>query len=158
MNKKIIYQGGIIILFLIILFFGIITLTIFFLKHSSKAEVCLKKFCFKVKIAQSSLQREKGLMYRKSLPKNEGMLFIFPKEDYHSFWMKNTFISLDIIWLDKNGEVVFISKNNKPCLNESCPIIKPTAKAKYVLEINSGLVDQLNLRVGEKAQINYLTF
>ena len=84
-------------------------------------------------------------MFVKEMPENEGMLFIFEKSGIYPFWMKNTLIPLDIIWLDENQNIVFIKKNALPCKEDPCPSINPNKTARYVLEINSGLVDKLNL-------------
>jgi len=115
--------------------------------------VCIGKDCFYVEIADTPEKRNQGLMYRENLDEDRGMLFIFEKEEIYSFWMKNTLIPLDIIWLNENKEVVFIVKNAQPCEEENCPSIKPDKEARYVLEINAGLVDKIGLKTG-----NYLTF
>ena len=111
--------------------------------------VCFAENCFFVEIADTPEKKSQGLMYREKLAENRGMLFIFDKEGNYSFWMKNTLIPLDIIWLNENKEVVFIKNNAQPCQNE-CPAIKPDAEAKYVLEINSGLANKINLNLGDK--------
>lgn len=89
-------------------------------------------------------------MNRENLPLDQAMLFIFSAEARHGFWMKNTLIPLDIIWLDKNQKVVFINKNTPPCGQEPCEIIKPDRDALYVLEINAGLADKTKLETGDK--------
>ena len=89
-------------------------------------------------------------MFREELDSNEGMLFIFNDEAAYSFWMKNTLIPLDIIWLNRGKEVVFISKNVQLCENDSCPLISSNKKALYVLELNAGMADKIGLNVGDK--------
>lgn len=119
--------------------------------------VCIKPFgkaqgeetCFDVELAKTTVQIERGLMYRKELDRNMGMLFIFEKEDIYPFWMKNTLIPLDIIWIDVNGKVVYISQNAEPCKDLTCPLITPSGKAKYVLEINGGISKEFGLTVGD---------
>jgi len=106
--------------------------------------VCFKKNCVEVELAITPEERAKGLMFRTFLQKNHGMLFIFPDMDYHSFWMKNTFIPLDIIWLDANQKVVFIHENAKPLSG----IMTPPKKARYVLEINKGMAKKMGIRRG----------
>ena len=71
------------------------------------------------------------------------------KGEKYGFWMKNTLISLDIIWIDENKEVVFIKRSAKPCRADPCEIFKPDKNAKYVLEINGGLAEKIGLRVGD---------
>jgi uncharacterized membrane protein (UPF0127 family) len=77
------------------------------------------------------------------------MLFIINEEGIYPFWMKNTLIPLDIIWINKDKEVVFIKKDFQPC-TEICESITPDKKAKYVLEINGSLADKNNIKVGDK--------
>ena len=89
-------------------------------------------------------------MFRENLEQDKGMLFIFQEEGEYSFWMKNTLIPLDIIWINQNKEVVFIKKNFEPCTQEVCPSVKPDKKAKYVLELNVGTVEQIGLKIGDK--------
>jgi uncharacterized membrane protein (UPF0127 family) len=115
--------------------------------------------CFSVELAKTDAERERGLMYRTQLAKNAGMLFIFDKEDIYPFWMKNTLIPLDMIWIKENpsagsGQVVFISQNTMPCKSLICLAVMPTAKAKYVLEINAGLVEEIGLKLGDELKIS----
>lgn len=132
----------------------IITACAFFYFLIRHPLACYNNFCFALELAITSEKIETGLMFREKLEKNSGMLFIFPKEDVYAFWMKNTLIPLDIIWLDKNKTVLYISKNNQPCLpvqagNElDCLIIDPGIFAKYVLELNAGAVEQIGLQEG----------
>ncbi len=79
------------------------------------------------------------------------MLFVFSGEDKHAFWMKNTLISLDIIWIGENKEVVYIAKNIQPCKSIVCPSVSPDKPTKYVLEINGGKADEIGLKTGDKA-------
>ena len=123
-----------------------------FNSKSKMPEVCFGKNCFDVEIADSKEERVRGLMFREKLEEGKGMLFIFEQEDIHSFWMKNTRISLDIIWISKDKEIVFISKNAQPCKGgDACPTINPEKSALYVLEINAGLVDKTGVKIGDKA-------
>jgi uncharacterized membrane protein (UPF0127 family) len=100
-------------------------------------------------------ERKKGLMFRENLDPEKGMLFIFEEEGRHGFWMKNTLIPLDIIWINGNKEVVFINKNTQPCKEDACPIIEPTEDAKYVLEMNESFSEKIGLSVGNKIHIEY---
>ena len=100
-----------------------------------------------IEIADSDYERQTGLMYRKTMEENHGMLFIFPQEEYQSFYMRNTQIPLDIIYLNSELEIVSIQKNAKPLSEDSLPSEAP---AQYVLEISAGLSDQWNLEPGDK--------
>jgi uncharacterized membrane protein (UPF0127 family) len=142
----------------IIILFLFISLSVFlilnYFKNYSKKRgvVCFTINCFNVEIAKDQKDIAKGLMFRKKLNENEGMLFIFDKEGKYSFWMKNTLIPLDIIWLDKNQKIVYIKKNAQPCREEMfCPSFSPEKEAKYVLEILGGVSDKINLKIGDRA-------
>ncbi len=114
-------------------------------------EVCFYDHCIMAKVAQAQEERAKGLQFRRSLGEDEGMLFIFPSSRRQSFWMKDTFISLDIIWMDRNKRIVFIIPNILPCETDQCPVYTPDSDAKYVLEVNAGITAELGLRVGDQA-------
>lgn len=112
--------------------------------------VCFNERCFNVEVASTLAARTKGLMYRQNLADDAGMLFVFGSEDVYPFWMKNTFIPLDIIWIGENKEVVYIAKNVQPCKTFICPSVSPARRAKYVLEINAGKADEAGLKVGDR--------
>lgn len=102
-----------------------------------------------IEIADDDYQTETGLMYRKSMEDSQGMLFIFPDSQYRAFYMRNTQIPLDIIYIDANRTIVSIQKNAKPFDEASLPSDGP---AKYVLEINAGLSSEWKLEKGDKIQ------
>tara|TARA_B100001059_G_scaffold140090_1_gene140238 strand:- start:221 stop:676 length:456 start_codon:yes stop_codon:yes gene_type:complete len=104
-----------------------------------------KDVYFNVEIARKKIDRDKGLMFRKNLKLDKGMLFIFPNESKVSMWMKNTLISLDIIFISKNYKIVDIINNAKAMSKD---ILTSKVKAKYALEINAGLVKKLNIKIG----------
>ncbi len=152
---KVFIIGVIITVFIFLIFY--FTGSLFFRSPLTKTQpkVCYKNYCFNVELAKTPKELSAGLMFRKSLEKDNGMLFVFDKEgDYH-FWMKNTLIPLDIIWLDKNNKVVFINENSQPCQPSFCLDIDPKVSAKYVLEINAGIVKEIGLKIGDKLNIDY---
>jgi len=106
--------------------------------YTSK-QICYQENCFHYEIADSSETRQLWLMYRKSLPTQSWMLFVFTDSLVHSFRMKNTLIPLDIIRLDKNFKIQYISHETPPCKQETCPSYGTDKLSKYVLEINSWL-------------------
>ena len=113
-------------------------------------KICFKKNCFDIEIANDREERAKGLMFRKNLCSNCGMLFVYEEEVNNKFWMKNTFIPLDIIWLNSDLEVIYIA-NAVPCVTEECDLYGPDIKKnKYVLEINSDKSKELGLEIGNK--------
>lgn len=102
-----------------------------------------------IEIADDEYKTQTGLMYREKMGELQGMLFVFPDEELRSFYMKNTYIPLDIIYIDANKKIVSFQKNAQPNNESSLPSNVP---AKYVLEINAGLADQWQLAVGDKIE------
>lgn len=103
-----------------------------------------------IEIADTEFDEQTGLMYRDFMEKNQAMLFVFKEESERYFYMKNTKIPLDIIYLDANKTIVSFQKNTKPFDESALP---SNAPAKYVLEVNAGLADSWSLAVGDS--INY---
>lgn len=104
-------------------------------------------------LAYNDETRAQGLMFRESLPEDAGMLFVFPTIDQHGFWMRNTLIPLDLIWLNERKEIVYLV-TAKPCRKEPCESYLPMQKAKYVLEVNAGFAKRHNLHVGKILEFN----
>ncbi len=102
-------------------------------------------------LAYTDETRMRGLMFRESLPDDAGMLFIFPYMDQHSFWMKNTLIPLDIIWLNDRKEIVYIA-TAQPCTEDPCASYVPMQKAKYVLEVNEGFTKKHSIKMGTRLE------
>jgi uncharacterized protein len=105
-----------------------------------------------IEIADDDDERMRGLMDRQNLPDNAGMLFIFPNEELRSFWMKNTYISLDIIYINSQKEIVSIQKYTQPKSTYSIPSEKP---AMYVLEVNAGFTDKNGIDPGDKIVFSF---
>lgn len=99
-----------------------------------------------VEIAADDTQRAKGLMYRPYMPDTVGMLFVFDKSEPQAFWMKNTIIPLDIIYVGANKKIVSIQKNAVPYSEKSLP---SEGDAQYVVEVNAGFADQYGLKPGD---------
>ncbi|MDM9630963.1 DUF192 domain-containing protein [Robiginitalea aurantiaca] len=100
-----------------------------------------------IELALTDYEIQTGLMYRKSMEANQGMLFVFQEEAPHSFYMKNTLISLDILFIDKDLRIVNIQKNTTPLSESGIPSSGPV---QYVLEINAGLSDRWKLAAGDR--------
>lgn len=100
-----------------------------------------------IEIAAIEEERTRGLMWRRNMPDTQGMLFIFEREEQRSFWMKNTLIGLDILFIKENGEVESISKYTIPKSERSIPSKGP---AKYVLEVTEGFCDLYSFDVGDR--------
>ncbi len=111
---------------------------------------------FYVELAETDQDRAMGLMYRKHMPDNEGMLFIFPTEGSRAFWMKNTLIPLDILYFDRHKRLVSQSLNTPPCKNTitRCPSYPSDKPAQFVLEINAGLTQKYGIKMGDVFEIH----
>ena len=110
-----------------------------------------KNIIFNVEVAKTVEERRVGLMYRKKLLNNEGMLFIFPREKIIQLWMKNTYIPLDVIFISENKVIVDIKKNMEK-LSET--IVKSKVRSRYALEFNAGLINKLDIEIGDKVLFN----
>ena len=99
-----------------------------------------------IELADTDAEREQGLMYRESMNENEGMLFLMESEEIQSFWMKNTIISLDIIYADSDRHIVSIHKNCKPYSLDNITSLRP---ALYVVEVNAGYCERHSLTAGD---------
>ncbi|MBU3942838.1 DUF192 domain-containing protein [Patescibacteria group bacterium] len=123
-------------------------------QYSQIKEVCFEKKCFNVEVVEGLADKAKGLMERESLAENSGMLFLYNQERVISIWTKNMKIPIDVIWLNKDLEVVYLVENAQPCLTEKCESFKPETKAQYILEINAGQIQQNDVQLGHKAELN----
>lgn len=105
-------------------------------------------------LADTPIKRSQGLMFRETLPADRGMLFTFGDTQAWSFWMKNTKLPLDIIWLDPKKKIVHIERNVPVCTktDDTCPQYRPNDGAMFVLEINGGRADALDLQGGKKLE------
>jgi len=105
----------------------------------------------KVDTADTAEERQKCLSGVKELAEEEGMLFVFEKEERHGFWMKDTLLPLDIIWINSNMEIVHIESNVRP---ETYPAIYyPPVPARFVVEVNAFFASTFNVNVGDKITI-----
>ena len=104
---------------------------------------------FAVEVADTHAERSEGLMFREHLGESEGMWFVFENAYSYQFWMKNTFIPLDIIFVGEDMRVVDIIKA-EPCTEEPCKRYAPAAPARYVLEVNQNSSDRNGVRKGDE--------
>lgn len=112
-------------------------------------DVRLGKAKIGVELAETLLEKARGLMFRRSLPADRGMLFVFDREAQHGIWMFGMRFPIDIIWVGKDKRVVDIVENATPCWF-FCRVYMPKKKAKYVLEANAGFVERQRIDVGSK--------
>lgn len=108
---------------------------------------------YSVELALTPEDQAFGLMFRESLPERTGMLFLFSETAPHRFWMKNTMIPLDMIWMDEAGKVLFISADTPPCKADPCQNYGPDVPVRTVLEIAGGKAEKEGVRVGFKLKI-----
>lgn len=99
-----------------------------------------------IEVADDYAEREQGLMYRDTMAENNGMLFLMETEEPQTFWMKNTILSLDILYADADKRIVSISRNCKPYSLDQIPSVKP---ALYVVEVNAGYTAKYGIKVGD---------
>lgn len=102
-----------------------------------------------IEVANDDASRARGLMYRNSLPSNAGMLFIQDAEYIQSFWMKNTYISLDMIFVNRDKKIVTIQANTEPLREWNYSSTEP---ALYVVETNAGFCQQHQINVGDMVE------
>ena len=117
----------------------------------NRDEVCFSAGCFRVEVAQDSEALTRGLQHRSHLPRQAGMLFIFPRPGYYPFWIKDTLLALDILWLAPNRRVVDIAPSVPPCREEPCLTYSPKGESLFVLEINAGQAQRMGLKAGDEA-------
>ena len=104
-----------------------------------------RKVSFRVELALTPEEQNRGLMFRQSLGADEGMLFVFDRQSIHTFWMKNTLIPLDMLFIDKDRRIVGIVENAEPQTETGRSVGLPS---QYVLEIGGGLSGKLGIRAG----------
>ncbi|MEK7650785.1 MAG: DUF192 domain-containing protein [Patescibacteria group bacterium] len=145
---------------IVLIIFGVISLVLtLFLQfnagkiaetqNSTNKILTINQTRINLEIAQTEAEMSRGLSGRKNLSQNSGMLFVYEKNNIPMFWMKDMNFALDIIWLNENKMVVGIEKNVLP--NTFPQTFSPQSEIKYVLEINSGLADQWQIKIGDKA-------
>ncbi len=109
-----------------------------------------------LELARTEAERNRGLMFRSRLEEGRGMLFIFEEAGRPAFWMKNTYLSLDILFLSDDGEVVDLFERLPPCALEPCPRYAPGSPVRYVLEVNAGFVARHSVRKGDRVRFERL--
>jgi uncharacterized membrane protein (UPF0127 family) len=102
---------------------------------------------FSVELATTEAEREKGLMFRKELPEGQGMLFDFHREQEVGFWMQNTYIPLDMIFIKADGRILRIAENAKPM---STDVIPSKGPVRFVLEVIAGTARKMGIAPGDR--------
>lgn len=133
------------------LFFSVVL----FPEKNSFISLFVKGHSFNAEVADTPEMHMKGLMHRESIADDYAMLFIFPGEEYRSFWMKNCRVHLDIIFLNRHKQIVDMHINVPPCKKKTCPSYESALPAQYVIELKGNLSKMLDLRVGDQFYFVY---
>ena len=140
----------VIVVIVAVVLVNLVTKTLSLPFTTPKATATIDGHTFHITVVKTEKDQEIGLSNRSSLPKNEGMLFPFPKPDYYAFWMRNMKFPIDIIYI-ANKKIVTIYSDVAAPTNSNVPLIiyKPNQPADTVLEINAGLVSQYHFKTGD---------
>ena len=114
--------------------------------------VAFKQTAFLAEVAATEPEKAKGLMYRQHLAKDRCMFFVYAEDGYHSIWMKNCLIALDVAWIDNEGRVVETSERVPPCSpmrGEDCPTYGGKVPARHFIEFAAGTFKRLGLKKGD---------
>jgi len=131
----------------------------FFSTAKARPQVCFEGVCVCVEIADTEEERTQGLMLRSQLAEGRGMLFIFPESAFWPFWMKDTYIPLDILWLNEKQEVVEIVREAQPAVGRlRPPSFGGTVPARFVLEVPAGFVERHGVKEGSRARFKWIIF
>lgn len=137
----------------LILWPGLIALLINPAFAAGMTRITVGSAAFQVEIAQTPEQRERGLMFRRELPPDQGMLFVQPP-GRAAFWMKNTFIPLDLLYFDPDGVLLQIEANARPCQTPDCPVYaSQKTTVRYILEINAGAAAQRGIQINDRLRL-----
>lgn len=137
-------------IYLILFIIVAVTLIGFLTTKNYPSQIILGGKVFTVDVADTSFTMNKGYSGHPPIGNNEGMIFVFPENGKHGFWMKDMLFSLDIIWMDENFVINHIERGVKP---DTYPkIFYPEKDARYVLEIQAGEVNKLGVKIGDKVK------
>lgn len=106
-----------------------------------------------LELAKTKKEKERGLMFRSGLGEDQGMLFFFDGDTHPSFWMKNTYLSLDILFLSEGGVVKDFLERLPPCALDPCPSYTSRSPARFVLELRAGFVEKHHIRRGDRVKL-----
>lgn len=106
-------------------------------------------------IADTPVRMQYGYMFRKEVGAGEGMIFVHPVAGFHSMWMKNTLVPLDMVWMDADFKVVHVERSVSPCGKDPCPAYGPLRRANYVLEVQGGSIAPDQLAIGDRMKVSF---
>ena len=128
-----------------------------FVFAAEKQKLCFSNHvCVNAQIARDKTALEQGMAFRKSLGKSEGMFYIFPSSNVGNvgFQAKNMLFALDVIYLDENKKVVFISPDMPPCVGDVCLVSRPSCPFTYMLEVNAGFAKANGIKAGDRIRLS----
>lgn len=111
---------------------------------------CVPDTCFSLEVVRTPEDRARGLMFRERLDLDKGMLFVFDEPGEYSFWMKDTHIPLDMIWINSNNVIVEVEHDVPPCKTVTCPSYGGNLESSMVIELNAGMAERYNISEGER--------
>lgn len=120
-----------------------------------KVEASIRGIDFVLEVADTPEKRQLGLMDREELPENHGMVFIFDQPTTSSFWMKNTLIPLDMVFLDQGWNILHIEHDVQPCEADPCELYSSPTDYTYVIELNAGAAKSLELAKGDHLVLEF---
>lgn len=106
-------------------------------------------------IADTPYRMQFGYMFRERVGTGEGMIFVYPVAGFHSMWMKNTLVPLDMVWMDADFRVVHVERSVPPCRADPCPAYGPLRRANYVLEVRGGSIEPDRLAPGDRVSVSF---
>lgn len=140
MDKRVIIFSAVVVI-AVVLFFS-------FNRAEPQSEVCFESVCVAVDVVDEPDTRAQGLMFVEEMGEFNGMFFIFDEIGHYPFWMKNTLIPLDIIWIDEEFKIVHIAQA-EPCQEDPCVIYDPVVDSLYVVEVNKGFAQEQGIETGQ---------
>lgn len=166
MKKDLAIIFGLVFLVIVLLIFGQGFSTPGFLRSGSLStpsaqldtglvNLKIKTLDIQAQLSNTPADRKKGLSKYESFPLNRGMIFVFEEKGPYAIWMKDMKFAIDIIWIDENKKIVDIVTNAPPepgKKDEELTVYKPRGEAKYILEINAGLVDLHEIQIGDEVK------
>ncbi len=131
----------------------------FFFARTARPQVCFQDVCVTVELADTEEERTQGMMFRPRLPEGRGMLFVFPESAFWPFWMKDTYMPLDILWLNEKREVVELVRGARPAVGQlHPPRFGGTVPARFVLEVPAGFAERHGVKKGARARFKWIFF
>ncbi|MBN1385659.1 DUF192 domain-containing protein [Candidatus Woesearchaeota archaeon] len=118
-------------------------------------QICFPERCIAAEVADTPELRAQGMMYRESLSEEEGMLFVFDRPAVYHFWMRNTLIPLDMIFLDPHKRIIHIEEKVPPCYEAECEKYGPMEDVLYVVEVNAGYCENNGIESGQTVSFQW---